>query len=239
VKPVSIMWTAGVSEAESEIVVDTVKSFLAVLYDACLKVGILPGSTTIRPFGTWVIPSMPSGSPYSGTQWYIETSFDRSLGQVVAPRFLDLVRKEPWQIRSPHFDVAVIDLDLTDVPEKTVSQQDTDFVLASVLPGTATIISVHRLRRLDDDARRRRALRRLIIHNVGHVIGLPAPDRKLDVEDSGGERHCTNVCVMRHGATVEDLVALSEEEGVLGVVLCPGCRSDAVRAILTMRVTPN
>ena len=238
-KPVSIMWASGVSETESQTVVDTVKGFLTHVYRLCLKAGIVPGPTTIRPFGTWVIPSMPVGSPYSGTHWYIDSSFDQRLGQVIAPQFLELVRKEPWQVRSPHFDVAVIDRDLTDLPEKTVNQQNSDFVLASVLPGTATVLSVHRLRNLPDDSQRQRVLKRLVTHNFGHVIGLVSPECQVDVESSGGERHCTNVCAMRHGATVEELVTLVEEENKLGVTLCPACRADAIKAVLRLRLTNN
>src|SRR5437762_3593851 len=131
-KSVSIMWAEGVSDDEARTAVRTVQDFLRVVYDVCLKSGVTLGATAIRPFGTWVIPSIPPGDPYSGTHWYVDTAYDRGLGQVVGPRFLELVKKEPWQSANPHFDVAILDRDLTDGDKG-------GFVLASTLPGTATV----------------------------------------------------------------------------------------------------
>jgi hypothetical protein len=234
-KSVSIMWAAGVSEDEAQTVVGTVRDLLRVVYDICLKSGVVLGPTAIRPFGTWVIPSIPSGDPYSGTHWYVDTAYDRTLGQVVGTRFLELVKREPWQSANPHFDVAVLDRDLTDGPEKSAS----GFVLASSLPGTATVISVHRLREIADEHERKAALRRLVIHSFGHVLDVPAPSRTEAVSTDGRERHCTNACVMRHAASPEELVALAGEERETGVLLCPECRRDVLRAAMIQRVTKN
>ena len=87
-KSVSIMWAEGVEESEARTVVATVRDLLRSIYDVCLKSGVLLSPTAIRPFGTWVIPSLPPGDPYSGTHWYVDTAYDRGLGQVVAPKFL-------------------------------------------------------------------------------------------------------------------------------------------------------
>src|SRR5438093_8066964 len=139
-KSISIMWAEGVTEAEAATVVETVKQLVKTVYDVSLKAGVGLSPTAIRPFGTWVIPSIPAGDPYSGTHWYIETAYDRDRRQVVAERFLELVKQEPWQRANPHFDVAVLDQDLAE------RSDEPGFVLASVLPGTATVMSVHRLR---------------------------------------------------------------------------------------------
>ena len=45
-----------------------------------LKAGVGLSPTAIRPFGTWVIPSIPAGDPYSGTHWYIDTAYDHASG---------------------------------------------------------------------------------------------------------------------------------------------------------------
>lgn len=235
-KSVSIMWAEGVAEDEARTVVGTVRDLLKVVYDLCLKAGVLLAPTAIRPFGTWVIPSLPPGDPYSGTHWYIDTAYDRTRGQVVAPRFLELVRDEPWQKANPHFDVAVLDRDLADPPRQRTS--DHGFVLASVLPGTATVISVHRLRELGT-ATRLRALRRLVVHNFGHVLEVPSPARQAAVAELGGERHCTNLCVMRHAGSVEELVAACREEDDAGILLCPECRGDVLRSVLRQRLSSN
>jgi hypothetical protein len=167
-KSISIMWAEGVTEAEAATVVNTVKQVVQVMYDLCFKAGVGLSPTAIRPFGTWVMPSIPAGDPYSGTHWYIQTAYDQARDQVLAPRFLELVKQEPWQIANPHFDVAVLDLDLT---------EGSGSVLGSVLPGTATVISVHRLRAIQPQEQRLRALRRLVVHNFGHVLEIPRDGR--------------------------------------------------------------
>jgi hypothetical protein len=150
-KSISIMWAEGVTDAEAATVVNAVKQVVQVMYDLCYRAGVGLSPTAIKPFGTWVMPSVRPGDPYSGTQWYVETAYDQALGQVLAPRFLELVKQEPWQIASPHFDVAVLDRDLT---------EGSGSVMGSVLPGTATVISVHRLRDIPGQDERLRALRR-------------------------------------------------------------------------------
>ena len=228
-KSISIMWAEGVTEAEAATVVSTVKQVVQVMYDLCFKAGVGLSPTAIKPFGTWVMPSIPAGDPYSGTNWYIETAYDKALGQVVAPRFLELVKQEPWQVANPHFDVAVLDLDLTD---------GTGSVMGSALPGTATVISVHRLREIPESAERLRALRRLVVHNFGHVLGIPREGR-LGVVEAGRERHCTNVCAMRHATGIEELLAMAREEGALKQLLCEECRQDLMRAVLVQRLSKN
>ncbi|HEY3110365.1 MAG TPA: hypothetical protein VGL23_16510 [Chloroflexota bacterium] len=228
-KSISIMWAEGVTDVEAATVVNAIKQVVQVMYDLCYRAGVGLSPTAIRPFGTWVMPSIPAGDPYSGAQWYIETAYDQALGQVLAPRFLELVRQEPWQIASPHFDVAVLDRDLT---------EGSGSVMGSVLPGTATVISVHRLRELADQDARLAALRRLVVHNFGHVLDIPREGR-LGVIDVGRERHCTSVCAMRDASGVEELVAMAREEIARGHVLCEECRADLVRAVLVQRLSRN
>src|SRR5687768_6875307 len=153
-KPVSIMWAEGVTEPEARTAVQTVRELLKVIYQVALKSGVAIGPTAIRPFGTWIIPSIKQGDPYWGTHWYIDTAFDAGRQQVVARIFLELVQREPFQQQNPHFDVALLDVDLT--------EEDGAPTLASALPGTATVISVHRLREaLTDEGPRLAALKRL------------------------------------------------------------------------------
>ncbi|HEV8637523.1 MAG TPA: hypothetical protein VG370_25160 [Chloroflexota bacterium] len=235
-RSVSIMWAEGVTEAEATTVVGTVRDLLKVVYDVAVRSGVALGPTAIRPFGTWVIPSIKQGDPYWGTHWYIDSAYDQGLGQVVGRRFLELVKQEPWQRLNPHFDVAVLDRDLTDVPAKRIG---TDFVLASALPGTATVISVHRLREIADEALRLAALRRLVVHNFGHVLEVPSSDRTEAVEQSADERHCTNLCVMRHAGSVDELLDRLGEEQASGILFCPDCRRDILRSVLRQRISWN
>lgn len=237
-KSVSIMWAEGVTGTEARTVVSTVRDLLKVIYDVCLRAGVTLSPTAIRPFGTWVIPSIPVGNPYWGTRWYIDSAFDSGRGKVVGPHFLELVKREPWQLANPHFDVAILDRDLTADRESPPPGAD-DYVLASVMPGTATVISVHRLREVPDLRVRLAALRRLVVHNFGHVLEVPASTRSEDVEESGGERHCTRVCVMRHAPSVEQLLRLVEEEKAAAAPFCRECRRDLLRSILQQRMGRN
>jgi predicted Zn-dependent protease len=238
-KSFSIMWAEGVQETEARLVVNTVKELVRLAHGICLKAGVGLGPTAIRPFGTWVIPSVPAGDPYSGTHWYIDTAFDAALGQVVASRFLDLVRREPWQSANPHFDVAILDRDLTDGPDRRPDGPDSQFVLSSVLPGTATVISVHRLREIANEGRRLRVLRRLVVHSLGHVLDVPRRDRDTQAEWSAGEHHCTAKCIMRHGANVDQLIALAAEEDAGKIVFCNACKEDLLRSVLLQRISKN
>ena len=235
-RSVSIMWAEGVTEAEATTVVATVRDLLKVVYDVVVRSGVALGPTAIRPFGTWVIPSIKQGDPYWGTHWYIDTAYDQGLGQVVGRRFLELVKQEPWQRLNPHFDVAVLDRDLTDVPAKRIG---TDFVLASALPGTGTVLSVHRLREIADEALRLAALKRLVVHNFGHVLEVPSSDRTEAVEQSADERHCTNLCVMRHAGSVDELLDRLGGEQASGILFCPDCRRDILRSVLRQRISRN
>jgi predicted Zn-dependent protease len=193
-----------------------VRELLKVIYDVALKAGVAIGPTAIRPFGTWIIPSIKQGDPYWGTHWYIDTALDARHQHVVAARFLELVRREPFQQQNPHFDVAVLDMELA---------EEGRAVLASALPGTATVISVHRLREaIRDERRRLEALKRLVVHNFGHVLGI---------ED------CRELCVMRHAETAEALLERMGEEKATGVLFCPECRARVLRAVMLQRLVSN
>lgn len=211
------MWAEGVTEPEARTTVQTVREMLKVTYGVAQRSGVAIGPTAIRPFGTWIIPSIKHGDPYWGTHWYIETALDPAGQQVQAPRFLELVRQEPFQQQNPHFDVAVLDLDLTDEGGASA--------LASALLGVATVISVHRLRQeLTDEPVRLAALKRLVVHNFGHVLGI---------ED------CDEACVMRHAGDVETLLKLMAEARETNVLFCPACRSRLVGTVMLPRLGSN
>jgi hypothetical protein len=238
-KPISIMWSQGVDTSEAEIAVASVREFLRVVYEVGHRVGLALPPTAIRPFGTWYIPSVPKGSPYSGTTWYVDSSFDNGRQQVDGSRFLQLVRDEPWQKSNPHWDVAVIDRDLIDSGLELAAGRSRDFVLGTSAPELATVLSVYRLRGLVRTEQREIALRRLVYHFFGEVLGLPSRTRSTAVEVVGPRRYCTNACVMRHAATVEQVVRAAEQEGRDGVALCDNCKHDIVEIFVTRGKSPN
>jgi predicted Zn-dependent protease len=87
------------------------------------------------------------------------------------------------------------------------------------------VISVHRLREeLTDERPRLEALKRLVVHNFGHI---------LRIED------CDQLCVMRHAATVDELLERLAEEKASGVLFCPACRAKVLRAVMLQRLVLN
>jgi len=232
------MWSDGITDTEARAAVTTVRDFVRGIHDVCAMYGLILGPTQIRPFGTWIIQAIPRGDPYWGTQWYVESATDRQRGQIIAPRFLELVRREPWQQAMPHFDLAIMEADLWDEPERALGTASDPFVLSACLPGIAAVISVHRLRGIPDLRNRISALRRLIVHNLGHVLEVPAVDRENAVDSVGGERHCANHCVMRHTTGIDHLIALADQERS-GPSFCEACRRDLVRSAILQRLSNN
>lgn len=230
-KPVSIMWSQGVDTAEAQLAVSAVREFLQQIYAIANAAGVALRPTAIRPFGTWYIPSVERGSPYSGTSWYVDTSYDPVRRQVVAERFLDLVREEPWQKRDPHWDLALIDRDL--VERVTAPPEPGDgFALGVAVPELGAVVSVFRLRGIIRSDQRQAALRRLVLHHFGRVIGLPTVTRSEAFELVEGQRYCTNRCLMSRVVTVEQLVGAAGRGGQEQIPLCDHCRHDIVQVFL-------
>jgi predicted Zn-dependent protease len=238
-KPVSIMWSQGVDTAEARVAVSAVREFLRLVYVVGNGAGLALPPIAIRPFGTWYIPSVPEGSPYWGTTWYIDTSFDALRQQVVGAKFLSLVREEPWQKSSPHWDVALIDRDLTDSETVLASSSSFDFVLGTSVPELAAVLSVYRLRGLVRGDLRELALRRLVFHYFGQILGLPSRSRREEIGQVDGRRFCTNQCVMRYAPTVDQVVRAAEQEKRDAVSLCAHCRHDLIELILMRGRSPN
>ena len=238
-KPVSIMWSQGVDASEARVAISAVRELLRLVYTVGGEVGLALPPISIRPFGTWYSPSVPEGSPYWGTTWYVDSSFDALRKQVVGTKFLNLVREEPWQKSSPHWDVALIDQDLVDNDNVARSSSGPGFVLGTSIPELATVLSVYRLRGLIGGDLRELALRRLVLHNFGQILGLPSRSRRDDINLVDGRRFCTNRCVMRCAQTVDQVVRAAEHEKRDSVSLCDECRHDLIELIVMRGRSPN
>ncbi|MCS7219706.1 MAG: hypothetical protein RML36_12345 [Anaerolineae bacterium] len=221
-KPFSIMWSEGITEEEATQAVLTVQEIVTSAFRIEKWKRVSPLMPEIRPFGTWVIPAVPRGAAYWGTQWYIERSLDPKLKRVRGYDFLRLVQFEPWQFQAPHFDLALLDHELIGDPDDAPET----LTLGLTLPGTATVISVAPLRAIRNRSRRLAALRRLIAHHLGHMVRVPRPGRTKSVDTSGPEPHCTAVCAMRHAENIFELLKLTREEAEAGVTYCDECQRD-------------
>ncbi len=238
VKYISVTWSEGVSEAESAILTKTIEQVLKWLY-LRHPMTLLDPPIRVRSFGNWVIPALVPDNPYWGTQWYIDSSYNQELQRLIAPVFLELVRQEPWQRTDPHFDLALLDQDLTDFPLPLARLRPDHYSLGSSFPGTTAVMSVARLRTLADEHMRNLALTRLVRHHLGHVLGVPHLARKDQVLRLGLEMHCTNTCVMRHAATIEELAALTLEESEIGWPFCELCTRDLHSVVMRHALSWN
>jgi len=224
-KDISVTWSEGVTGHESQIMTDTIQQVLIHLY-LRFPSALEEPPIQVRVFGNWVIPALLPDSPYWGTQWYIDASYDDDLQRVVAPAFLELMRKEPWQRLDPHFDLALLDYDLTDFPSPVAKLLPNHYSLGTSFPGVTAVMSVFRLRDLADQHMRDLALARLVRHHLGHVLGVPQFTRKDQVKRFGAELHCSNHCAMRHAPTVQKLADLAREESEMGWPFCKPCTRD-------------
>ena len=222
VKFISVTWSEGISEREYTVLakaLEHVIRWLNLRHPAAFEDPPL----RIRLFGNWIIPLLVPDYPYWGTQWYINRSYDQELEQVIAPVYLELVRQEPWQMIDPHYDIAVMEHDLTDFPAPLARLRPEHYALSASFPGTSAIFSTRRIRLLDDEHFRDIALARLARHCLGHALGAVDFSRTVDVARLGLEMHCMNRCVMRHAENADELVAFSLEELEHGWAFCPTC----------------
>ncbi|MCE5257805.1 MAG: hypothetical protein LLG44_01935 [Chloroflexi bacterium] len=220
-KYISVTWAEGITEHEHTLAVSALEQVLRWLnlrHPAAFEDPPLH----IHLFGNWVIPPLAPDKPYWGTQWYINRSYDEEVERVITPVFLELVRQEPWQKAEPHYDIALLEQDLTDFPAPLARLRPAHYTLSSSFPGMSAILSVHRIRMLPE-GQRDLALMRLVRHCLGHALGAVDFTRKDDVARLGLELHCSNRCVMRHADDENELVELARDESELPWDFCPTC----------------
>ena len=238
-KSISFHWTPDVEGWEAETVVSTVAHLQEVMFVLGQRAGLSLVRGPLRPFGTWVIPSLPRGSPYWSILWYVQESLDEQTGQLYGPRFLEMVRDEPWQQAGPHYDVAIVHADLLDEPVRNLVGEDRPYVFSSVSPDLGAIVSVHRLRAIDDTDDRRQALRCLAINAFGHVLDLPGRERSENVATVDGMRSCTNQCALRHAPDIPTLVDLAREEHARRTIFCEQCTDNLLDQIVATHFARN
>jgi hypothetical protein len=213
-----MMWSEEVRDIEAGMAVQIVQELISGLYRRHWPLGLILPPVDLRAFGIWVLRGAPEGSPYWSAQWYIEQSYEPSVDKLVGSRFLSLVRAEPWQQADPHYDLALVAQDLIANDDALACAPDS-FVLGATVPGLAAVISIHRLRRILGIREWQLALRRLVLHFFGHVIGLPAGP----YASGDAPYHCSNLCVMRDAHDAGELLLLAEEEEESKMTFCQDC----------------
>jgi hypothetical protein len=222
---ISLVWSEGVTRAESEILKKTVDQVLTWLF---LR---HPDSLADRPIQAYAIGDLAAdvlGTQLVqwGTQGFVDSSYDLKLERVIAPTFLELVRRRPAEGNLTLLELALLHQDLTDFPAPLARLRPDHYALGSSFPGETAVMSVVRVREIDGEGPRELALARLVRHHLGHLLCVPSYGRSADVERLGLELHCTNRCAMRHPGSAEDLLALAADESELPWPFCPACTRD-------------
>lgn len=215
---ISLTWTAGIDDNEATVLIHTVAEVIASMgkqVGPWFQSQALP---TIRPFGDWVILTMPRGSAYSSIDWYLDRCRPRDSQQIDGPTYLRLVELEPWQSSSPHFDVTLVAQDMTNA--------DGDSVLNMALPGLATIASAYRVRQLGSHEARILGLRHLVAHALGRAVGIPLATRSTSVTSQDDNLYCANHCAMRPCINLRDLMQYSMENVGQPNLYCDTCEHE-------------
>lgn len=215
---ISLTWTEGINDHEARVLVNAV---VEIVVQVGQRIGpwfqsqALP---TIRPFGDWVILSMPRGSAYSSVDWYLDHCHTPDGKRIDGPAYLRLVEVEPWQSTTPHFDLALVADDLVGA--------DGQSELNCALSGLAAVISAYHVRHLASREAQMLALRHLTAHGLGRAAGIPQPTRPMDVMVLGNDVYCSNQCAMRPCLQLRHLLEYAMEGASQPSLYCEACQRD-------------
>ncbi|MDR1032550.1 MAG: hypothetical protein LBL84_00880 [Candidatus Nomurabacteria bacterium] len=162
-----------------------------------------------------------SSAPYSSPDWYIRSAL-RLGDQIYAGSLLQLLIDEPYQRASPHIDLFVASHDLTDVHDG----QWLNYCFGSAqVEWGVDVQSVYRFRSVRDTALRQGLIVWVILHEVGHLLGMAADQRRSNTEYKLG-LHCTNRgCVMQQSMSLTEAINHVRDAGG-EPRYCPQCLQD-------------
>ncbi len=200
-KSISVSWSSEVQDEEAVQCLASIVGVITSVYYTRWPWGLISPIVGLRPFGNWVIPALPEGSPYSSFDWYVETARDEGQAAIDADRFLELVVNEPWQQESGHYDFSLVHGPLR-------GSQSPEPLPLAVHPGVAVVISADWVRSLEAVEMRQQVLQRLSFHGIGRAFGLRA-------HPSDGP-----LCAMRTFAGSTDLLAKTMEEQAGSTIYC-------------------
>lgn len=201
--PIHICWDSDLTGIEAEAVIEGINEIALV------------AKRQVRVFGS---NSWFNGDYYSAN-WYVNNSRRRG-SQVNAADMLNLLHLEPWQ-EQPHIDLLVTSKDLYS------SNHNLNYVFGMAYPEwNVAVQSIFRFRQAGLRGNELKLnIRRVVRHEVGHLLGMAAESRVNTVESCGS--HCANpVCTMRQGLSVAAWQILTKMENKAGILFCPDCLSD-------------
>lgn len=167
---------------------------------------------------------------YSSPDWYVQEAYRRQPlrrvadhgPQIDVEQVDRLFRDEPYQ-QNPHWEVMVTGYDLNaragengEYINFVYGMTNTDF------PSSVQSVRRH-LDELPEGNLRDAVIRRLLRHETGHMFKLPI--RQENTEEMLGA-HCTNICTMRQGMSMDEWVYLTVDEIKNEVHFCEDCTHD-------------
>lgn len=244
-KPIWVLWSDGVSEAEAHESIGAMRDFLRYFQDVAAEQAIGLAPIVLRPYGNWIQEGSSGKEAYHSFRWYWESSLDQSTGRVSAATFIETVRYEPWQYTDPHLDLALLHTELLNDTEEC--QREYPSVFACTEPGLVTVISVRHLSHIADQDLRLKCLRSLVIHNFGRLVGLPeglqiAQSKSPAAAPAGSretkKRRCAMPCIMYEARSIDELMAVATAEDD-GLVLCDACQNVLRSIVFNLHFSPN
>ena len=202
-KPIYVCWDSGLDDVE----VAAVKIAITEIKQLYLK-------SQIYDYGSnkWSV------GDYSSADWYIEKATKRGK-QYSAMSILQMLNAEPWQKDNRHIDIFITSKDLYAEGCSYVFGQ-------AVFEWGVAVQSTYRFKSAGlDDKSRTACIRRLVLHELGHLLGIAKPGRQFTVESLGS--HCSNIpCVMHQGMSVREWESLSIMELDKHQTYCQDCMSE-------------
>jgi len=224
---ISMTWTPEVDPEDAQAFIRTIEDIYALLRPHFGKPGQFDPLPVVRIFGAWAIPSVPQGAAYSNVEWYVSRSLDDSGRKILGSRYLETVRLEPWQATSPHFDLALTNLSLTDDLDK----QPVADALGMNRPGLISLVSSRPFDSIASPDLRRLALRHIYAHYFGRLLDIPRRGRASGVLEYQGQVYCSGSCAMRYTDTPTLALSFARQEMEQGAVYCEACQKDIVAQI--------
>jgi len=232
---ISVTWTPDVEDRQARTLVSLLEDIYTELRQHLGTPGQFDPLPEIKVFGSWMIPAAPQTAAYANTDWYLQHSLDPARRHVVASRYLEAVRLEPWQTSSPHFDLAMTGYDIVDDLSSTPAPER---ILGFAEPGLLSLVTYRPFQSIFNPAQRQSALQRTIAHYFGRLFGAPLAAR-TDAQAYHGVHYCRHVCALRHAESLEQVVILAQEENRTGQIFCEQCQKDLVSLLTTYHLGAN
>ena len=226
---ISVTWTPGVDTEDARTMIRVIEDVYRLLRRHLGRPGQFDPLPVVRVFGAWTIPACPPDGVYCSMDWFLEHSVDESGERILASRYLENIRLEPWQATTPHFDFCLTDLAILDDRNRANAPVE---VLGVSRRGMVSLISAHPFVSLPSDNLRALALRQMVAHYLGHMFDVPRPGRPEGLQEQDGIPYCTGTCAMRFTGTPTQALMFAREQAAGNVIYCPACQQDLLAQII-------